>query len=800
MRIRGQLLIAFLLCGIVPLTAITFVNLWNLQTGFSSVQEKSSDALVSKIQSNLVAARDDRKQAIEDYFGMIRDQVISTSEDRTIIDFMSQFTESLNERISESEISDEKIAEMRRELASYYVNTFGPEYRKQNGSEFNLSDKVARLSAKAVEAQHAYIVENTNGLGQKHELNSAGETRYDKLHAEVHPSLKNFIERFGFYDLFLVEPHNGEIVYSVFKELDYATSLNNEHCRDTNIAKVFQQACRLDKNEFAIVDFESYWPSYQAPASFIASPIHSDDKLVGVLIFQMPIDRINQLMGRKLAVGESAETYLVGPGNQLRSDTRVGGKFSIVESFRNKDGSGQITTEPAIAALAGKSDVVDTTDYLGNRVLSAYAPINVLGLQWAVLAEVDHEEALADVVAMSDVTANIRKSIFLWSGLTSLIAVFCVGAIAYGMIRQLMKPIDATVSALQDISQGEGDLTRRLDENQIGELGDLARYFNCFASRICEVVKSIAGNATTLTQASVDLAASSTQLSQGASESKIQSATVSSAAEELSINMSGMARSTEELSETIVSVSMAMEEMKTTIVEIASNAERSASIAARASTAAEQSDKCVGGMGVAAEEIGKVIQVIQDIAEQTNLLALNATIEAARAGEAGKGFAVVATEVKALAKQTAAATEDIRSRIEAMQSTTHEAVLSIKEITEVVGKVDELNRVIAAAVEEQSITSQQIAQHVSTAADRAQVVARGVTESAVASREITENISRVDVNLQSTAAGADQSRTAGDELSRLAAEMQDLVSQFRTEAAFSDRHDQPRRSVAPRSK
>lgn len=717
-----------------------------------------------------------------------------------VISYMDALTGALNERISENQYSDDRIAEMRRELTSYYESAFGAEYKKQNGGEFKVGDRVARLTPKAVEAQYAYIVKNPNGLGQKQTLTSAGETRYDKLHEEVHPSFKKFIERFGYYDLFLIEPKNGEIVYSVFKELDYATSLVNEHCRETNIAEVFQRACNLGNDEATLVDFARYWPSYQAPASFIASPIHNDGKLIGVLVFQMPIDRINQLMARKLSVGETAETYLVGPGNQLRSDTRQGGKFSLVESFRATDASGKIKTDSAVAALDGKSGVADTTDYVDKRVISAYAPIDVLGLKWAVIAEVDHDEALAPVVAMADVTTNVRKSIVFWSGFTSLIAVLCVGVVAYIVIRQLMKPIDATVAALQDISEGEGDLTRRLNEHQIGELGDLARHFNHFAGRICDVVKSIAGNATTLTQASVDLAASSTQLSHGASESKSQSATVSSAAEELSINMAGMARSTDELSETIASVSVAMEEMKTTIVEIANNAERSASIAGRASIAAEQSDKCVGGMGVAAEEIGKVIQVIQDIAEQTNLLALNATIEAARAGEAGKGFAVVATEVKALAKQTAAATEDIRSRIEAMQSSTGQAVSSIKEITEVVGKVDELNRVIAAAVEEQSITSQQIAQHVAIAADRAQMVARGVSESAVASREITENISRVDVNLQSTAAGAHQSRTAGDELSRLAAEMQDLVSQFRTEPALSDRHSEPLPATAGRSR
>lgn len=796
MRIRGQLVIAFLLCGIAPLMTITLVNLWNLQTGFSSVGATSSAAMVAQIEKNLTCARDERKQAVDGYFHTISDQVVSMSEDRMVATYMNGFRESIKERIDDNRISDEQIGEMRRELVSYYERTFGAEYRKQTGSNFQVSDKVAGLSPRAVEAQYAYIAKNPNELGMKHDLTSAGETRYDKLHDEVHPVFKKFIERFGYYDLFLIEPKNGEIVYSVHKELDFATSLVKEHCRNTNIAKVFKKAIQLGDDEMALADFEAYWPSYEAPAGFVASPIYNENELIGVLVFQMPIDRINQMMARKLSLGETAEIYLVGADNRLRSDTRHGGEFSLVESFRATDGAGEIKTEAAMAALGGQSGVIDTTDYLGNSVMSAYAPIDVMGLQWAVLAEVDHDEALSSVFAIAEQASNVRKAIFMLASVTSLIAVFCVGCIAAVMIRQLMKPINATVAALENISEGEGDLTCRLDENQIGELGDLAKYFNRFASRICDVVKSIAGNATTLTHASNELAASSNQLSQGASESKCQSATVSSAAEELSINMNGMAGSTEELSETIISVSMAIEEMKTTIVEIANNAERSASISARASTAAEKSDKCVGGMGVAAEEIGKVIQVIQDIAEQTNLLALNATIEAARAGEAGKGFAVVATEVKALAKQTASATEDIRSRIEAMQSSTSEAVSSIKEITEVVSKVDELNRVIAAAVEEQSITSQQIAKHVAVAADRAQAVARGVTESAVASREITENISRVDVTLQSTAAGADQSRTAGGELSRLATEMQDLVSQFQTDPAVSSRSSQSRLSFS----
>jgi len=785
MKLCRHLAIAFPLCVICPLALITAINLCNLENGFSSVRQHAGDALITEIQKNLISARDHRAEAVEDYFFTIRDQVISLSEDRTVVTSVCKMADALCKRIAESNTSDQRIEEMRAELTDYYSLTFGNEYKQQFGKGFNVGDRVAKLSAKTVEAQHAYIVNNPNGLGKKHLLNSAGELRYDALHNEVHPVMSNFIQRFGYYDLFLIDPHNGEIIYSVFKELDFATSLVSDHCSETNLAKVFKQARELKRNEFAIVDFETYWPSYQAPASFIASPIYNNETIVGVLALQMPIDRINQLMARKLTIGHTAETYLVGPGYQLRSDTRLGGKYSIVESFRNRDDSARIKTNATIAAIGGESGVNASVDYVGRQVLSAYAPIDLLGMKWAILAEIDQEEATAPAVALVTVASDVKFATLCWTALASVMAVIGVAGVCFFIVCKMMKPIRAMVAALKDIAEGEGDLACRLDENQIGELGDLARYFNLFAERICGVIRSIAGSATTLNQASANLANSSAKLSSVAAESKGQSAIVSSAAEEMSISMDAMARGSEELSETIVSVSMAMEEMKTTIVEIANNAERSASVANRASRAADQSDQCVGSMGVAAKEIGNVIQVIQDIAEQTNLLALNATIEAARAGEAGKGFAVVATEVKALAKQTASATEDIRARIEAMQSSTNQAVDSIKEITEIVGEVDELNRVIATAVEEQSITSQQIAQHVSLAADRAQAVARSVTESAVAAREITQNISRVDINLQTTSVGADESRVAGGELSRLATEMQNLAFQFRTESTLA---------------
>ena len=158
-------------------------------------------------------------------------------------------------------------------------------------------------------------------------------------------------------------------------------------------------------------------------------------------------------------------------------------------------------------------------------------------------------------------------------------------------------------------------------------------------------------------------------------------------------------------------------------------------------------------------------KVITSIAQQTNLLALNATIEAARAGEAGKGFAVVANEVKELAKETAKATEEIGQKIDAIQGDTKAAVRAIGEISQIINQINDISNTIASAVEEQTATTNEIG--------------RNVTEAAKGTEEIARNISGVATAAESTTSGAGDTQKAAIELSRMANELQSLVSRFR---------------------
>jgi methyl-accepting chemotaxis protein len=257
----------------------------------------------------------------------------------------------------------------------------------------------------------------------------------------------------------------------------------------------------------------------------------------------------------------------------------------------------------------------------------------------------------------------------------------------------------------------------------------------------------IARSAAELSTASESLRATSEGMRADAAEASRQAQTVSSSAEQLTGNMHTLAAGTEEMS--------------LTIREIARNATDAARVAAEAVSEAGRSNERIARLGQSSVEIGKVVQIITGIAQQTRMLALNATIEAARAGEAGKGFAVVAGEVKSLARETAAATEDITKRIETIQGDTQSAVDSIGLIQTVVGRISELQTTIAAAVEEQTATTNEMSRNLTHGAEGTTAIAQAITAVAGATAR--------------AATGAGAALSSAEALSRMAAALQTLT-------------------------
>ena len=429
LRLTPRLIAAFLAVGLMPFAVIGFVALDQSQTALEKsafnqlvgvrdikkgqiekfFAERQGDMgvlmeTVSTLRQNafntLESIRAIKKNQIEEYFNSIRGQVTTFSRDRMIIDAMGEFKSSFGTYSSEDNVSPSQLAQMKLALSSYYTEQFSKTFTEQNNGKTVDGDALLDgISDQAIVMQYEYIQDNPNPLGEKHKFGGAkADTRYNELHRKYHPSIRTYLEEFGYYDIFLVDADTGEVVYSVFKELDYATSLLDGPYANTNFAEVFKKAKELGPNDgFAFTDFKQYLPSYNAPASFIAAPIYDGASLEGVLVMQMPLDRISTVMSERSGLGKTGESYLVGPDHLMRSDSFLDTEnHSVLASFRNPE-KGRVDTVAAKNALAGKTGSEVVMDYNGNPVLSSYMPVEVLGQKWAMMVEIDVAEAFVPV-------------------------------------------------------------------------------------------------------------------------------------------------------------------------------------------------------------------------------------------------------------------------------------------------------------------------------------------------------------------------------------------------------------------
>ena len=399
-------------------------------------------------------------------------------------------------------------------------------------------------------------------------------------------------------------------------------------------------------------------------------------------------------------------------------------------------------------------------------------------LPWIMKSNVLLLKEMDAVVGMMQAQSEKRAGKLLVMGLIGVLLGVCATVIAIMMIQSVIKRLHA----IQDFSKqlGTGDLTATSGLGGKDELGMIGNTLDEMAGNLRALFLSINDDADNLNDASSKLANIAREMSAGVEGVSGRANTVATAAEEMSSNMDSVAVATEEASTNVTIVATSAEEMTATINEIAQNSEKARTITNEAVSEAKSASDRVDELGKAAKEIGQVTETITEISEQTNLLALNATIEAARAGEAGKGFAVVANEIKELAKQTAEATGEIKSRIEGIQGSTEGTVTQIEQISKVINEVNEIVSTIAAAVEEQSATTKEIAKNVVQASQGIKDVTENVAQSSSVAGEIARDIADVNRSAGEISENSLQVNASAEELLHLAEQLRDMVSKLKT--------------------
>lgn len=666
------------------------------------------------------------------------------------------------------------------ELRAYYSQTFAQAYSERNGENYNqAATLLSDLGPTARKLQYDYIANSKFGVGEKDKQISSGiQSRYNLAHQTYHPHMRRILYDFGYYDIFLVDPATGTIAYSVFKELDYGTSVTTGPYADTGIGEAFRLAmAQSDASDASVSKLQVYLPSYNALAGFLSSPIlDSRGQRVGILIFQIPIDRISAILThdeqwQARGFGNTGETYLVSPDRLLVTESRFyleapeqylaavpADIAPKIATAGTSVGLQRVDSEAAVRALQGEQGFATVTDYRGEDVFSSFVPVTIGEYTYGLLAEIDVAEALAPATALQN---RLLSTVVI----KSLVILLLAALVALLLSKMLLKPLTALGATCDKLSHGDGDLTRRLEPSGIPEVDKIIEPFNQFIEQIQGIVGKIKDDATSLSMAAGQLSTIMRNSNDSASRQHDETQQVASCVQELSSSIAEVARSTVETRDYGVSARDSLRQNMTNAREAASNIEHLV-------TQLTQSQHVIETLQTEVDNITLLLEDITGIAEQTNLLALNAAIEAARAGDAGRGFSVVADEVRTLATRSRHSTEKIAKIIERMNQSSRSSVTQMQEAVDVAGKGIDMVSHVSDAMQELAVIIEQVQ-------DMAEAVAQATQEQNAASASVSENVSRISLMSQSIEQDTTEANDAAEHLAAMANSSQSLVNGFR---------------------
>jgi methyl-accepting chemotaxis protein len=570
------------------------------------------------------------------------------------------------------------------------------------------------------------------GLGTVH---AVVNSQFDPSKPQaLHDALLPISKQLGFYDIFIINPA-GTVEYSVAKEADFQTNLIEGPYATSGLAKLFARV--KGKGDAVLVeDFSPYAPSQGQAAAFMAQELVSNGES-WVVAVQLSIDRINSVMQVREGMGKSGETYLVGPDQRMRSDSFLDPVHrTVLASFAGSVQQNGVVTAASEAALQGQSGLLYIDDYNGNPVVSAYSPLEIFGLRWALLAEIDVAEVAAPATRM------------VWIGFGIIIAAIVLALLAARIVSSfVLAPLGGEPADMVHMTSriADGDLTMSLagasQTSLMGWLGKMQQQLRALISQLVGVGHALemaaAQNSSALTQAdgSLQIQARETEM-------------LATAIEEMSYAAAEIGTNTVLAADEVNASQAAATRLTQTISHVSTSLEQTLA-------AFSQMRQQVGRLDQDSQQIASVVAVITSIADQTNLLALNAAIEAARAGEQGRGFAVVADEVRQLAGKVQLATRDIATVIQGILQLSHslnnssegceaianntkaEAQSMQQQVDDIDGRLVQLKQLMAQtaiAAEEQTSVSATLAKGISSLSAAAEENSTAISEVAISTR------------------------------------------------------------------
>ncbi|MEH2013816.1 adenylate/guanylate cyclase domain-containing protein [Nostoc sp.] len=472
LSIKTKLIVMLLVVSVCAMLASTFI-----------CSSAGKSLLTEKVFNQLTSLRAAKTFQIQDYFENLNNHSQTLSEDLTVIAAMQELKTAYGE-LEKSIVP----ADFDKKIDTYYQTQFLPRLARTNEGSPVLASYTPKTAA-ARYLQYYYTVANPKPVGKKLLLDDPGDaSSYSRVHARYQPIFRNIVEKYGYYDMFLIDPE-GTIVYTVFKETDFTTNLINGPYNESNLAEAIAAARGAKgKGYVKIVDFKPYSPSYGAPAAFIATPIFNGSQFIGILAFQLPVDKINNVMTgnkhwKQNGLGDSGETYLVGSDYLMRSASRfqiedpkghaktlasIGTDEKTIKKITEFNTTillQSVQTKGVKEALFGKQGTQVINDYRNIPVLSSYAPLDIDGLRWVILAEMDVSEAYAPI-------HSFEKTVLI--GATLIIALITV--VAMWLTAIFVKPINTLIKSARKVGAGEFDAVVKSGSQD--EFGDLAKSFN----------------------------------------------------------------------------------------------------------------------------------------------------------------------------------------------------------------------------------------------------------------------------------------------------------------------------------